>query len=126
MTINQRFSFEVAVQSLARVLAQIKPTPWEKVSVLIKRPSIGQIDNRCHQRKYKSSEKKTQEKISKSLQFDRVSYRFRRCIVIVHKKMRLVYFVWIIEHKKRLSRLDCTFLRVDANMKRKLCHIYFD
>lgn len=33
MTINKQFSFECAVQSLARVLAQIKPTPWEKVSV---------------------------------------------------------------------------------------------
>lgn len=35
MTINNKFSFECAVQSLARVLAQIKPTPWEKVSVFL-------------------------------------------------------------------------------------------
>lgn len=31
MTIQQQFCFEAAVQSLARVLARIKPTPWEKV-----------------------------------------------------------------------------------------------
>lgn len=41
MTVNNKFSFEAAVQSLACVLAQIKPTPWEKVSALIKRPSMG-------------------------------------------------------------------------------------
>lgn len=35
MTINNKFSFECAVQSLARVLAQIKPTPWEKVSLCV-------------------------------------------------------------------------------------------
>lgn len=35
MTIKTKFSFECAVQSLARVLAQIKPTPWEKVSVAL-------------------------------------------------------------------------------------------
>lgn len=40
MTINDKFYFEIAVRSLARVLAQIKPTPWEKVSALIKWPSI--------------------------------------------------------------------------------------
>lgn len=41
MTINNKFYFENAVRSLARVLAQIKPTPWEKVSALIKCPSFG-------------------------------------------------------------------------------------
>lgn len=40
MTINNKFYFETAVRSLARVLAQIKPTPWEKVSALIKCPSF--------------------------------------------------------------------------------------
>lgn len=33
MTINNKFYFDNTVRSLARVLAQIKPTPWEKVSV---------------------------------------------------------------------------------------------
>lgn len=31
MTIQHQFCFEAAVKSLARVLARIKPTPWEKV-----------------------------------------------------------------------------------------------
>lgn len=31
MSFNKKFCFEVTVQSLARILAQIKPTPWEKV-----------------------------------------------------------------------------------------------
>lgn len=31
MTANNKFSFQKTVQSLARVLARIKPTPWEKV-----------------------------------------------------------------------------------------------
>lgn len=32
MSFNNKFCFELTVRSLARVLAQIKPTPWEKVS----------------------------------------------------------------------------------------------
>lgn len=48
MTIKARFSFEITVQSLARVLAQIKPTPWEKVSVSYQTSFNGQIDNRFH------------------------------------------------------------------------------
>lgn len=31
MTLNNKFCFQLTVQSLARILAQIKPTPWEKV-----------------------------------------------------------------------------------------------
>lgn len=57
MTINNKFSFEAAVQSLARVLAQIKPTPWEKVSALIKRPSMGKsIIDFTQKKNFKSSE----------------------------------------------------------------------
>uniref|UniRef100_A0A182MWN4 Phosphatidylinositol 4-kinase alpha n=1 Tax=Anopheles culicifacies TaxID=139723 RepID=A0A182MWN4_9DIPT len=33
---NERFSFQKTVQCLARVLAMIKPTPWEKVQTLFK------------------------------------------------------------------------------------------
>lgn len=44
MTINNKFNFEITLRSLARVLAHIKPTPWEKVSALIKCPSFGQIN----------------------------------------------------------------------------------
>lgn len=45
MTINNKFYFDSTVRSLARVLAQIKPTPWEKVSFLINLVSFNwQID----------------------------------------------------------------------------------
>lgn len=33
MAVNSKFCFQSAVQSLARVLARIKPTPWEKVGI---------------------------------------------------------------------------------------------
>lgn len=124
MTVNNKFSFEAAVQSLACVLAQIKPTPWEKVKVLIKLPSMGKsiID---------FMRKKIQviQILSKSLRICDLIFlpgRFCRCIATARRKMQLEYFVWIIELKRRLSHLGCIFSRVDVNMKQRLCHIYFD
>lgn len=85
----------------------------------------GQIDNRFHAAKKK--------KITSHAKFIQIigyltkcSFycRFCRCIVIVRRKTRRVYFVWIIVHKKRLSHLVCTSWRVAVNMKRKLCHTY--
>lgn len=35
MLINNKFCFERTVQSLARVLSKIKPTPWESVSAVV-------------------------------------------------------------------------------------------
>lgn len=44
-------------------------------------------------------------------------FRFYRCIVIVRKKMQLVYFAWILVPKRLLLRWDCISLKVDVNMK---------
>lgn len=69
MTINSKFSFECAVQSLARVLARLKPTPWEKVSAQYQSvcPSARQIDNRFPQ----FNEKKNRTKIIEFLEMQR-------------------------------------------------------
>lgn len=61
MTIQHQFCFEAAVQSLARVLARIKPTPWEKVFEMnqsIGQSVPGQINKIAHKLRDSSKIKK--------------------------------------------------------------------
>lgn len=44
---NKKICFELTVQSLARILAQIKPTPWEKVSLEIEMIHFCVSRNQC-------------------------------------------------------------------------------
>lgn len=106
-TTNNKFSFQKTVQSLARVLACIKPTPWEKVII-------------CFLNQY--------NRLSFQLMFFfcYLLYRYKPYIGIVPKKMLLESFAWILELRMLLLQLDYIFLKVVVNMNNKLYLIYYD
>ena len=104
MTVNKKFSFQLTVQSLARILAQIKPTPWEKVCVewIVHQEYCG------HQ--IMSIEKS-------------INFRCKHCSDIVPKRMPLGCSASILEPRTRSSPSDCISLKVDASMPNKSLYI---
>lgn len=104
LEMNNKFSFQKTVQSLARVLARIKPTPWPKVA----RPHIKINNLFCS---------------THTSAFHH--HRYKHCTVIVHKKMQPEFFVWIVVPKMLSSLLDCTSWKVVANTNNKSFLICF-
>lgn len=99
---NNKFSFQKTVQSLARVLARIKPTPWPKV-------------RRTHTATYSQS-------LNCNFFF---LARSKLCTVIVHKKMQPEYFAWTAVRRMQSSLWDCISSKVVANMNSTLFRISF-
>lgn len=122
---NSKICFQLTVQSLARILAQIKPTPWEKVNKI------------CFffiLRRFSSVPMWTSKVTSTNCLFRAELFvcllcdacRCWRCFDIVHKKMLLAFSVWIHELRRPSSRLGYTSWKVDVNTNRILYHIYCD